>query len=254
MRRSPDSTLATQLCGTLSTAANWRWESPALVLSDNSLSLSFPYSGVCVDLRIAPMIGPLDYASKFGTLPTMLALPVDWRDFNADYLATHLLEQAQVAGMYHSVASLMTRACLEQLVESRGWDKRPDPLVVTSRRYGFRIGGGLFYVLAQIDDEAMATIPKLARMGLMTTVLVPPWSSRVARECLASLPSGGHVHFLSLNTYVSLRICFTTMDLRIPDHVALFRLFSLYNVAARSCGVPANLIRIPIQRNSSPSG
>lgn len=115
----------------------------------------------------------------------MLTLPADWRDLSADYLATHLLHQACVAGMYHGVASLMTRACLEQLVESRGWNKRPDPITVRSQRYGFRIGGGLFHILPQIDDAAMESIPKLARMGLVTTVLVPPWSSRVARECLA---------------------------------------------------------------------
>ena len=110
----------------------------------------------------------------------MLAIPSNWSDRTPERVVTHVLQQAYLAGLYQPVTSLLTHACLEQLVESRGWDEGSEPLKVRTCRYGFRINDGLFHVLTQVDDETPRILRKLGRMRLMTTVLAPPWSSQVA--------------------------------------------------------------------------
>lgn len=66
IRRSPVSTLATQLWGTLRRAASSRWERPASSRADRSSRHSAAYSAVCVDFRIAPIIGACYTAPKIG--------------------------------------------------------------------------------------------------------------------------------------------------------------------------------------------
>lgn len=56
-RRSPDSTLAIQLCGTASCIAKSRCESPAIVRIFRSSARRARYSLVWVDFSIAPIIG-----------------------------------------------------------------------------------------------------------------------------------------------------------------------------------------------------
>jgi len=179
----------------------------------------------------------------------MLTLPFNWRVLNASSVTVHLLEQAHAAGMYYVTASCLARACLEQLIESRGWDRRSEPIAVVPHRYGLRINDGLFHVLPQIDDNVLKTVAKLARMRLVTTVLAPPWSYLAARRLL---DDGKHLDVLAIDQYVSLRICFTTMDIKLSRADALFRLLSWYNKIARSSGTPAAmLIRIPQKRGGT---
>ena len=181
----------------------------------------------------------------------MLTLPTDWSSWSPGALVAGLLEQAQARGMYHAVASLLTRASLEQLVESRGWAKLPVPLTVQETRYGFRINDGLFHVLPQFDDEGLRTFRRLARLRLITTVLTPPWSSLVARCCLDQLQPQNELEIRGMDEYVSLRMCFTALDLQISSAEALAQLFAWYNTLARDSASAPNGILIP-RRNHRP--
>src|SRR5690242_15324469 len=90
------------------------------------------YSYECVDFRIAPMFGACYHASKIGTRIqiTMLRLHNDWSNVNEVTIVRHLLAQAESMGVYRECSDILIRACMELLIESRGWNRRPDPISI----------------------------------------------------------------------------------------------------------------------------
>jgi hypothetical protein len=190
----------------------------------------------------------LSFAPKIGTVDSMLILPPKWHDYSAEHVVSSVLHQANAAGRYHLTASMITHACLQQLVESRGWDKRVKPIALRKLRYGFRINHGLFYVMPQVDDGALSMVEKLNRMRLVTTVLAPLWASLVARRCFKAFSEHGYVSVLGVEEYASLRIFVTSMDNRQDRADAMVRLFTLYNSLARRSGLDTLPIQIPRRR------
>ena len=173
----------------------------------------------------------------------MLTVPLDWGKRGIGCIVTDILQQAQAAGDYERAASVLVRACLEQFIESRqlGGD---DKAAVRRTRYGWRLGIQLYHVIPQVDDAFLDLLPKLARMRLESTVLVPPWSTEVARHCGEGLTGRGNVQVVGIDHYVVLRLGFTMMDLRIGREPAMERLFWWYNTIAGASAADADKIFI----------
>jgi hypothetical protein len=181
----------------------------------------------------------------------MFSLINGWNELSTDYVVNMFLRDAQVCGIYHPVACILTHALLEQLAESRGWKKRANPVVIEQRRFGFKINEALFHVVPQFDDRALNIIPKLARMRKQLKILVPPWSFEAAWNYNASFKGRARVQVEALHSYASLRILNTTLDLKMSHAGAMFRLFWWYNKLAKSTGAGIYTIDFPRLRGYS---
>ncbi|MGA2498389.1 MAG: hypothetical protein ABSH20_11645 [Tepidisphaeraceae bacterium] len=183
----------------------------------------------------------------------MLALPTDWRRKSAGFVITELLEQAEAIASYKRCSSLLFRACMEMLFDNKRWNTGPTPITVQEDRDGFRIRDIVYHNCCRIDDESLATWAKLEKRRRSVIILVPPWSSCVARKCLG--PSlKRKVCVLGMDEFANCRVLWTSLELPLAWDETLLRLLRWYSQLNRATGsdmaaIDAVTVNAPSERS-----
>ncbi len=167
----------------------------------------------------------------------MLLYEHEWRTLGAHALAERMLGRASVLGLYHSVATLLTRACMEQCIADRGIDG-----AVRSTRYGLVLRSSVYHVLPCVDDHLPGTLRKLQRLRLDVTLISPPWSAKATDLIVGPLRNAA---VLGLDTYLNLRTAFTALDRRVSSFEATRLTLRRYNGLARASLMKSCFVGIP---------
>jgi hypothetical protein len=166
----------------------------------------------------------------------MLYLPSDWQECHAGYNVTHLLRQAHAIGAYEQCSSLWIRAIMELLVDSHGWNQRPQPISVRRDSDGFCLGDYVFHNCCCLDDTGLQEWEVLARRRRHVTIIVPPWLGDVARRCW-SADLREKFDLLTIDDYTNLRVLFTSAHLKIGQPETFRMLLNWYERFNESQGV-----------------
>ena len=179
-------------------------------------------------------------ASKIGTVdgrPVMLKLSNDWQSHGTGYVVADLLRQANAIGRYREAASAMTRSSLEFMLSGPRWTNSRERTALVPHPNGWRIKNWLFYVLSNVEDDALDELARLPRFRCVVDLIVPPRIGRFARYAVEALLPRYHVDVYSISSYVDLRILWTRLDLNITHSEALSNLLERYSALVQSTPV-----------------
>jgi hypothetical protein len=163
----------------------------------------------------------------------MLRIAADQR-FCIRYFAEALLRQADAIGQYPDAARAIARASIEYMLSGPRWVNRPEPVELAPHPMGWRINRWIFHVMPRVDDDAVAQLVDLPRFKCDVDVLAPPWVASVARTAVLAVLPHFHVDVFSIDSYVDLRVLWTSLDLGHSHAVARAELLGRYKRLART--------------------
>jgi hypothetical protein len=157
----------------------------------------------------------------------MLALPANWKTCSTGYVVRDLLRQADYAGLYAEAARAMTRASIDFMLSGPRWTGRVECLSSMTNPLAWRINDWVFYVLPRLDDNALNELAKLVQSRCNVDLIVPPWAEHVARFAVASISR--RMNVFSIDTYIDLRILWTSLEMEKRHSEALMELLQHYD-------------------------
>ena len=132
--------------------------------------------------------------------------------------------QADIMHQYPDAARAMTAAALEYMLSGPRWVNKPKRTSLMPYANGWHINDWIFYVPPRVDDETLAEIAELPPDEV--DVIVPPWAACTARSALKVLLPHHRIDVYSIDTYVCMRVLWSSIDLNHSSteaHVNLLR-------------------------------
>jgi len=181
----------------------------------------------------------MNYAvPKFGTNKmenAMLTLPAQWRSDCTQHVVEDLMRQARAVGQYADAARAIVGAALDFMLAGPRWSRRSDPVALREHPEGWRISDWWFHVPPCLDDEVFIRAAAVRRLRFDVDLIVPPGTRRLAEAAAKSfLRSRADVSVYPIDTYVELRILWTSLDSKMDHSKALTDLLHRYACLTRA--------------------
>jgi hypothetical protein len=84
-------------------------------------------------------------------------------------------------------------------------------------------------VLPRLDDDGLNELSELLQSRCNVDLILPPWAEHVARAAVATISRHCRMNVFSIDTYIDLRILWTSLEMEKRHSEALMELLLRYD-------------------------